>query len=63
MVLLSAVPRGTPNTVAMVMPAIITDTACEPFPLSANRCATIDATPKYAPCGKPDKKRASKSIQ
>ena len=35
------------------MPAIIMDTASELFPSSASLPATIDATPKYAPCGKP----------
>ena len=43
---LSEVPSGTPKRLAMVMPAIIIETASEPFPLSASFSATIDATPK-----------------
>ena len=33
-------------TLAMVMPAIMIETASEPFPLSASFSATTDATPK-----------------
>ena len=43
---LSDVPNGTPKRLAMVMPAIIIETASEPFPLSASFSATTDATPK-----------------
>ena len=43
---LSEVPSGTPKRLAMVMPAIIIDTASDPLPLSANFSATIEETPK-----------------
>ena len=46
MVWLSEVPSGTPNRLAMVMPAIMIDTAADPFPSSASFEATIDPTPK-----------------
>ena len=43
---LKEVPKGTPNKLAIVIPATIIDTASEPFPLSASFSATMDATPK-----------------
>ena len=54
---LKEVPKGTPNKLATVIPAIIMETASELFPLSASFDATMEATPKYAPCGRPEMKR------
>jgi len=62
-IVLREVPNGTPNRLAMVIPAIIIETASEPFPLSANLSATMEPTPKYAPCGSPEMKRAASNIQ
>ena len=39
------------------------ETASEPFPLSANFSATMEAPPKYAPWGNPDMKRAPIIVQ
>ena len=45
------------------MPTIMIETASVRFPASATRSATIDPTPKKAPCGRPDTKRIAISIQ
>jgi len=57
------VPSGTPNRLATVIPTIMIETASVRFPASATRSATIDPTPKKAPCGRPDTKRIAISIQ
>ena len=53
------VPRGTPKRFATVIPDIIIATASDSFPSWAIFDATIEATPKYAPWGSPDIKRAN----
>lgn len=58
---LTSVPSGTPKRLATVMPAIITATACALRPGPATRAATIDPTPKQAPCGSPDTNRIASS--
>ena len=60
--LLSIVPSGTPKRLAIVIPAIITDTACEALPSSATFSATIEPAPKNAPCGNPEIKRIHNSM-
>lgn len=58
----SIVPSGTHIRLAMDMPAHTSDTQKACFPSGANLTATSVATPKYAPCGNPDIKRAATSI-
>ena len=55
----SQVASGLPNSMAPVMPSITRLTALA-RPLGGTSEAAInDITPKYAPCGMPDKKRLS----
>ena len=59
MVLVINVPAGTPTSVATVMPAIIMATALTSLPGAASLRATIAPTPKYAPWGSPEIRRAA----
>src|SRR3954471_353415 len=53
---------GTPTTVATVNPVITCATALARFRGPVRKEATIAATPKNAPCGRPATKRAAISI-
>lgn len=59
---LSAVLSGTPNRLATVMPAIMIDTAPVLCPSSARLTAAMEATPKYAPWGRPAMKRDTSMV-
>ena len=49
----SQVAAGTPTTLATESPSITIATARPLRPRGASEAATSEATPKYAPCGKP----------
>ena len=63
MVLVINVPAGTPTSVATVIPAIIMATALTSLPGAASLRATIAPTPKYAPWGSPEIRRAAIKVQ
>ncbi len=58
-----AVPSGTPRILAMLMPAMMRDTALVCRPLGASRLATTIATPKNSPCPAATSSLAASSIQ
>ena len=53
---------GTPSTVAIVNPDITCATALARFCGPIRWAATMAATPKNAPCGRPARKRAAISV-
>ena len=57
----SQVAAGTPTTFATESPSITIATARPLRPSGASEAATNEATPKYAPCGKPVATRARDS--
>ena len=61
--LLTNVARGTPTTLATVMPPTITATAAAPLPGPLSLEHTMAPAPKKAPWGSPLTKRAAMSDQ
>ena len=59
----STVPAGTPTSVATVRPSITPLTARPRRSGGTRETATSEATPKYAPCGRPETKRAAITSQ
>ena len=56
---LNHVPAGMPMRLATVMPEHMMAMAEVLLPRGASRSATMEPTPKYAPCGKPEMNRKS----
>ena len=56
-----SVVAGTPTMLATVRPVIIIDTAQVRRWAGTSEAATSEPTPKYAPCGSPERKRAAMS--